>query len=730
MNSFKYIAAFVAFSAAAFVTGITASAQNLEGGTYEVDNGIAFVKSSTINNDGTYTVDLETFVTGEVTQSFESVPVDVVLVLDVSGSMDDAISSISGYNEANVSSITGSGLSFTLTTTSASTGYYYYYNGAYYEVYKVRAHSGGWNLTNYFFLQFTANGTTYYINTSGQVVTNRPTNVTSENTNLLASNVKLYTPYTTTITKMSAMKDAVKAFISEIKRNDEEEDDGTPRSSALGNRIAIVKFASASYYTDDTQYEESQGGNHRYNSGQYSYNYTEVVRKLTFVETGVNDLNSAIDGLVEGGATAADYGMKLASNIINHIDASRNSNKVVVFFTDGSPTHQSIFDDDVANAAIYNSGSIKSVTYGSGEDATHPIVYSVGLFDSKPTATSNIATFMNRISSNYPGATSMTNNTTQASTNYYLDASGGSADDLEDIFTAIAHTSGGSGNVEVNGGATLTVDIVSTSFSVPKGYEENPAAAITVLVAPCTGKTTIGGNEYLTFGAEKDPSYYGLPDITPSISEEDNKVSTSGFDYSANWCGPDATSITGYHGYKQIIRFIITVNDDAVGGPAVETNDPDSGIYLPGATEPLVKFNRPTVKVPVNIWIQKQGLVGDDSAVFTLYTSPLPADFDPETFDPTASSVVWTNFTKVVVNQEVMDENGLVKISGLDPDFFYKIKEDAWAFGYTYQSGGVLYTVGDNVENPFVFTNVPNPVKFDEATVRNVFNEKTSSSSE
>ena len=113
--------------------------------------------------------------------------------------------------------------------------------------------------------------------------------------------------------------------------------------------------------------------------------------------------------------------------------------------------------------------------------------------------------------------------------------------------------------------------------------------------------------------------------------------------------------------------------------------------------------------------------------MFTLYTTPLPADFDPDTFDP--EKAVWTNFTKVVVNKEVMDDDGLVKISGLDPDFFYKIKEDAWAFGYTYQNGGVLYTVGDEVENPFVFENTPKPTKFSEATVRNIFYEKTSSSS-
>lgn len=100
-NTFKSIATFVAL-----LSGFALYAQNLESGTYGESNGIGYVKSATVNDDGTYTIDLETFVTGEVTQSFEAVPVDVVLVLDVSGSMTSTITNYS-YTQANVSSITG-----------------------------------------------------------------------------------------------------------------------------------------------------------------------------------------------------------------------------------------------------------------------------------------------------------------------------------------------------------------------------------------------------------------------------------------------------------------------------------------------------------------------------------------------------------------------------------------------------------------------------------------------
>ena len=244
-----------------------------------------------------------------------------------------------------------------------------------------------------------------------------------------------------------------------------------------------------------------------------------------------------------------------------------------------------------------------------------------------------------------------------------------------------------------------------------------------MLVAPCTGITTIDGHNYLTFGQAKAPGEYGFT-ITPSISEADNKVSTSGFDYSENWCGRDPSSPTGFHGYKQIIRFVITVNGDAVGGPAVETNTSGSGIYLPGSDKPLVEFNIPTVKLPVQIWIQKAGLQYGDNAVFTLARTPFVENFNPAT-------ATWEDWgTKIVVGPDDYDpETGfyLKKQVGLNPDYYYRIKEDAWAFGYTYQYGGIQYTFGDNIQNPFKFVNTPNNKKFDEASVRNIFNERTGS---
>lgn len=706
-NTFKSIATFVAL-----LSGFALFAQNFDAGTYGESNGIGYVKKATVNDDGTYTIDLETFVTGEVTQTHESIPADVVLVLDVSGSMSDDINTYT-YSAARHNAIYGERADVT------DTDYFYKYtDGSYYPVFIGR---GGTQGNRRYYLFFTVNGVRYYINTSGQVVTNEPTNVTDRDTDLWNSNVVLYTRTSSSsgMTKIEALQAAVLAFISQINTNDRiDPETEEERDERLGNRIAIVAFSGANY----------AGQSNHNNSIKLNTGWVELGEDKDIDDnTGYNSLIQNVNSLSTGGGTHVEYGMQDALALIQNSTADI---RTVVLFTDGIPgtgTWGVTETTNSANGAIDYSRQINAITIGSGDNATTPKIYSVGLFDDKPQSGDDTFNYMNYVSSNYPAARSMTNAGTKDSNDYYMDASGGSADDLKEIFISIAHSAGGSGNTDVAGTSTLTVDVVSSSFSVPSEFN-TASDVVEVLVAPCTGKTTINNKEYLTFGAAKAPGEYGLGTITPSIDVDENKVTTTGFDYSANWCGPDPTNTNPqsiqpyYHGFKQIIRFTITVNDDAVGGPDVATNDSASGIYLPGSTTPLVEFNRPTVKLPVQIWIQKNGLRPGDSAVFTLAMCKFE-EWDPEQED--INKQKWSSFTKVVINYSDMDDNGIVKIVGLDPDFFYRLKEDAWAFGYTYQSGGVQYTVGDNVANPFIFTNEPKDLKFDEASARNVFNEKT-----
>ena len=789
-NSINKILAFVAFFAAALFSGVVAFAQNLATGTYEETNGIAYAKRVTINDDGTYTIDLETFVTGEVTQTFESTPADVVLVLDVSGSMSDPIKSYTYYT-ATRTNITGGNNNWPNNNIKTTNYYYKYTDDEYYPVFIGR---GGTQGNRRYFLFFSVNGTRYHINSNGDVVTEEPSNITSSNTNLWPSNVTLYTRTSsnTSTTKIQALKTAVGAFINQINENDlVDPQTNEGRTERLGNRIAIIAFSGANY----------AGQSNHNNSIKLNTGWIELgENKDINDDTGYQSLKQQLNGLNTGGGTHVEYGMQDALALLGNQNSSADI-RTVVLFTDGIPGTGDWNDNESttsADNAINYSRQINAIAWetSSGEDG-HPNIFSVGLFDTPPTQayTDNTFKYMNYVSSNYPNASNMnTPGGTQQSSNFYMDASGGSAEDLKNIFVAIAHAAGGSGNTEVTGGATLTVDVVSSSFSVPKGFEENPGGAITVKVAPCIGMTTIDGKVYLTFGDEDAPTVYGLPAITPSISEDDNKVSTKGFDYSANWCGPDPTNIDpqgiqpGYHGFKQIISFTITLNEDAIGGPAVETNDSDSGIYLPGATEPLVKFNKPDVEVPVSIWIQKTGLISktadptnplaqghEDTAVFTLrrtkYLGPYQTDAQGKpisdgnggylrinyiydkanpvkiTYNGTENyELKWETFTKVAVNMKdkiVMTDgtvyDGAVMISGLNSDYIYRIEEDAWAhLGYSFDPNATAHytmewdaTAGEykSLSNPFIFDNTSRNNVYAEDVIKNVFSVGTNPAS-
>ncbi len=60
------------------------------------DNGMKISKTATANADGSYTITLEAYATGEkvISEVKEDVPTDIVLVLDQSGSMEDSIGAV------------------------------------------------------------------------------------------------------------------------------------------------------------------------------------------------------------------------------------------------------------------------------------------------------------------------------------------------------------------------------------------------------------------------------------------------------------------------------------------------------------------------------------------------------------------------------------------------------------------------------------------------------------
>ena len=395
--------------------------EDTSGGTIEVE-GLSASKHITVQDDGTYVIDLEAFSTGEVHTETVTVPADIILVLDVSGSMSQNINSYS-YTARSSAAYSYSGY-------GNNTYFYLHSDGQYYQV--TRQRTGNYNNYRYS-LNVSINGTTYYLSGTG-ITTNRPTNVTGAN-NTIWTGV-LYDRDTSSQSKLAALKTAVNGFIDEVALKNKEAVDAGATADNL-SRIAIVKFAYNRIVNDYSQYQ-NYIGNQTY--GNNNYNYTQVVADLDYVTQGDNATSwkSKVNALTASGATAADYGMGYAGAILDKhplADGEQRS-QVVVLFTDGEPNHQSGFDGTVANAAITSAKSMKDANV---------TVYSIAVYEGASTAeppTTNINRYLHAISSNFPGATGYADNArgTRGQGNYYFVAE--NAEDLESIFKEIGQSSG------------------------------------------------------------------------------------------------------------------------------------------------------------------------------------------------------------------------------------------------------------------------------------------------
>lgn len=370
--------------------------------------------------------------------------------------------------------------------------------------------------------------------------------------------------------KIVALQNAVNSFIDTVadKCKDSEEK----------SNIAIVKFSGNK--TDKV-------GNDTYRKDGNIYNYSQTVKELTSVEQK-DALKQAVNGLTARGATCADYGMELARDILLK-DTSDNP-KVVIMFTDGTPTAFNGFEKPVADAAISASHQIKT------NGAT---VYTVGIFgdlngsqkvysmrnhgllsdyqEIKP-ASNVVYGYMNAVSSNDTTSTSLNlNNLDKTVHDKFMTAS--SAAELEKIFTQIGNETGGSDST-LTDTATM-VDVISEYFQLPDNYQ----SSLKAYTVPFTGTDASGNRQW---GANQT-------DYTTSINVEGSKVSIAGFNYSDNWVGfHTANGTQTARGSKMVLEIPIQVKDGTVD--EVPTNDLNNSGILDGNGDMFAKFVSPVVK--------------------------------------------------------------------------------------------------------------------------------------
>ena len=479
-------------------------------------NGLELSKTVKANADGSYTITMESYTTGEVISGTKTVPVDIVLVLDQSGSMA------------------------------------YDFNG----------------------------------------------------------NSRQY-----------AMKQAVNGFIASVAEK---------YSADADHRMAIVTFGSDA----------------------------DILQRWTFVDpAGKATLQGKISGLpnTPEGATNVAAGMGQAETLMSsgysYTGTNTERQKVVIVFTDGVPTESSEFNIGVANGAIASAKQLKDIgatvySVGIFNGANPNELYGASGFDTNSDGTVGSKwvkdtwglfpgtdfpeadrpagnRFLNYLSSNYPGATSIgltrataglgilhykitytiEANYASAANNYYLTANDSAS--LNSIFKTISDNIQ-TANIDL-GSQTVVKDTVTKYFDLPANTSD-----IKVYTAAAKADGTFEARVPAT-------------GVTPDIVGD--AVTVTGFDFNANFVSENAKS-DGSYGKKLIVEFNVTPKDEFIGGNDVPTNEwQNTGVY--DKTGALVEnFNdantTPKVNVPVKdpafTTADKTIYLGNSTQVSGLYT--------------------------------------------------------------------------------------------------------------
>lgn len=521
--------------------------------------GLHLRKETTLADDGTYTIQMEAYADGELKVTEKDVPLDIVLVLDQSGSMGYSFT----YDEETVK--------------------YEQFDGSYYDAYSSEVYhkctddtykllnvTREWKLAGY---KYTFTCAECGFSHSNQCFLAGFAQKPSSDRNWGHLVLKKVTSSTET-TRVEALKTTLNSFVDSVRKD--------ANATGMKHKIAIVGFASESGNGNNTEILTVEGSNTNVtNSDTIGVAYKDLTTteyKNALVNCDATIVKNAIKALAASGATRTDLGMEMAKKILDeNVDPDRK--QVVIMFTDGVPTSSNTFDTTVADNAIRDSYTLKTKKVD---------VYTVGIFDDAApatlienitgnTETDNANRFMHATSSNYPKATKWGSYGAVDRVDRYLAAS--DADQLNKVFDAIAESVTGSTKVTLTGEAVMK-DMISEDFRLPDGF--NAANNVKIQLADWNGSSF-------------DAPYNAPETITASVDLERKIVSVTGFSYKDNYC------VSGQPGGKKLIVTITGVeaeNSAAIGEPVESNISLYSGIYENStAAYPAMEFDPPTVTI-------------------------------------------------------------------------------------------------------------------------------------
>ena len=317
--------------------------------------------------------------------------------------------------------------------------------------------------------------------------------------------------------RIDALKRAANDFVTTIAKQNQGISD-----SSKQHQVSIVKFSGD---------KSAVVGNDTYYKGGYKYNYSQVMKAMSPC-TDAAAFTNTINSISPAGATRADYGLQLAqSQTSNRKDAK----KIVIFFTDGSPTSSSGFESGVASSAVSAAKAMK-------DKDVNATVYTVGIFsDADPSADPSGASyenkFMHAVSSNYPEASYTQNSgfwggwnwdlgTRAEGSDFYKSAS--NADDLDKVFEGISSeiVKGSGYPTNATEGAEhtsgyITIDDALGAYMQVDGFK---AIALNGQTFENPTKTTAGNVDTYTFDdtVNMDGKDVSLGNVVITVTKSDN----------------------------------------------------------------------------------------------------------------------------------------------------------------------------------------------------------------
>ena len=531
------------------------------------NNGLEVDKNAVPNGDGTYTITMDSYVTGSVSTKTETTPLDVVMVLDVSGSMEWELDS------SNDASSTESRL---------------------YEL-KVAVKS---------FLDSMAEGY------DATTMDHRVDIIAYSGSSSGGTTIKTHTGWTpTTEANVTTLKSTV---------------DGFSANGATYTDEAIALAETQLTPTPDGDYSYTGSNTNRkkvvilFTDGVPGNNTNE-----NDLDRIADTINTAYDIKNDLGATIYTVcifsGAKPETAVVTYPQDNNDDidliNGMMHAVSSNYPTATAEYPVTATVTTTYEAGDFVPCTHersyrqvGNRREEYCPegCTFSYQRRSWGYTATTSVTISQqvdDQLKINYnalnPNASPHTDGAS-----YYLSA--GEKGELSTIFNNISNSiQQGLVNTQL-GVSTVVKDVMTPYFDLPAN-----ASAVNVYTVDCVGFTDAGEPIWATTnGAEDRVKYadaiikFGTTDstgtttniVTGTPAEDNNTVWVEGFDYSGNYVvnldhddpldkkDPEGDD-KPFYGRKLVVEFVVEPTDGFLGGNNVVTNEKTSGIYKPSVDE-------------------------------------------------------------------------------------------------------------------------------------------------